>query len=45
MEENVGLPIEIRDNLARHPGQRLGLLFRVDEPVPVIHFNFSYKKT
>ena len=43
--------IEIRDNLARHPGQRLekrgkevhrdrhlGLLFRVDEPVPVIHF-------
>ena len=44
MEENEGLPIEIRDNLARHPGQRLGLLFRVDEPVPVIHFNFSYKK-
>ena len=47
----------IRDNLARHPGQRLekrgkevhrdrhlGLLFRVDEPVPVIHFHFSYKK-
>ena len=45
------MPIEIRDNLARHPGQRLekrgkevhrdrhlGLLFRVDEPVPVIHF-------
>ena len=22
----------------------LGLLFRVDEPVPVIHFHFSYKK-
>ena len=48
----------IRDNLARHPGQRLekrgkevhrdrhlGLLFRVDKPVPVIHFHFSYKKT
>ena len=45
------MPIEIRDNLARHPGQRLekrgkevhrdrhlGLLFRVDKPVPVIHF-------
>ena len=34
-----------RDNTLIHSfGSNIGSLFRVDEPVPVIHFHFSYKK-
>ena len=49
LKSGTTLP-DIRDNDWRkggkevHRDRHLGLLFRVDEPVPVIHFNFSYKK-